>query len=198
MEPEHRESVLVSVYDISPHPENAKTHDLEAIQSSLQEFGQTAPLIVSRTSGHIVAGNGTYRALRLLGWGTCSVIYLDGLTMADERRALVIHNKAGEAKNDPYRLHQILEAIRGDRQGLAGTGYTDKFADRLAESQRSGAERTAALFGAAGIDPMKPATFKIPCTQGQAEEMLARLQEFCETNDMKPGEALHDILTTRI
>lgn len=194
-----RDYEVVALGAIKPHPKNAKQHDLEAIQSSLQEFGQTEPLIVSRETGYILAGNGRHKGMRLLGWSECHVIYLDDLTPADELRALAIHNRTAElGRNDPHRLHLLLEAIREDRQGLTGTGYSEKFADRLAEAQRSSVDRTAALFGAAGIDPMKPATFKIPCTQGQAQEMLDRLQRYCEEHDMQPGEALHEILTQTI
>lgn len=195
---ELRDYEVVNLSAIKRHPMNAKTHDLETIQSSLQEFGQTEPLVVSRASMHILAGNGRHHAMAMLGWSQCNVVFLDDMEPSDELRALAIHNRSAEGKNDPHRLHKLLEAIREDRQGLIGTGYSEKFADRLADSQADGKQRTDALFAAAGIDPMKPATFKIPCTQRQAEEMLARLQEYAEVHEQKPGEALHDILTTQI
>jgi hypothetical protein len=193
-----RLSVPVPLADVRPHPMNAKKHDLEALKSSLQEFGQTKALIVSRASGYILAGNGTHHAMRLLGWPECMVTYMDDLTEADELRELATDNKSGETKNDPHRLHLLLEAIRRDQQGLIGTGYDDRFADRLAAAQADGKSRTDALFAAAGIDPMKPATIRIPCTQRQAEEIMARLEEYAATNEMRPGEALHEIMTTRI
>lgn len=191
---ELREAEAVDLTQIEPHPMNAKTHNLEEIQSSLQEFGQTKALVVSRRTGRILAGNGTYRAMRMLGWTRAMVTYVDDLSDADELRLLAIDNKSGDAKNDPYRLHLLLEEIRKDQQGLIGTGYSDRFADRLAEAQKSSTDRTAALFAAAGIDPMKPATFKIPCTQGQAEQMLDWLQRYADEHEMKPGEALHEIM----
>lgn len=192
---ELREHVLINIDAATPHPMNAKTHDLEAIKSSLQEFGQTHPILVSRESGHIIAGHGTHKAARMLGWSWIAVIYVDDLTPADELRALAIHNRSGEAPNDKSRLYELLAAINRDQQGLIGTGYNDRDLERLAALQQSGAERTAALFsGAMEVDPQKPATLKVPMTQAQAEEVHETIKRYAEANSMTPGAALHEMI----
>lgn len=65
----------VEVSALTPDPRNARKHgekNLEAIKSSLREFGQRRPLVV--TSDYIVvAGNGTLEAAKALGWKQVAV-----------------------------------------------------------------------------------------------------------------------------
>lgn len=191
------ETVVRALAELVPHPMNAKTHDLELIKSSLQEFGQIKPIVVSGKSGYIVAGHGTRQAMLLLGIQVADVWFLDDLEPADELRLLAIDNKSGEFPNDKHRMHELIEAIRKDSQGLIGTGITEKFADRLAEQQRSGAEATAALFSGAGmdVDPAKPATLRVPMTQKQAEVVHEIIKRYAEENATTPGVALYEIVT---
>lgn len=62
-------------YDTS----NARKHgskDIDVIKYSLTKFGQTKPIVVTRDHT-VVAGNGTLRAARALGFKTIKVIYTD-------------------------------------------------------------------------------------------------------------------------
>ena len=197
---ETRPYEIVAIDKIKPHPMNAKTHDLESIKSSLQEFGQTVPVLVSTESGYIIAGHGTTKAASLLGWSRIAVIYVDDLTPEDELRALAIHNRSGEAPNDKQRLHELLTAIRRDPQGLIGTGYDDKFADRLAAAQADATSRTNAMFAAAGmdVDPAKQATLRVPMKQAQAEACMEMIKRYAEEHAMKPGDALYEVLAEAI
>jgi hypothetical protein len=183
--------------DLKPHPMNAKTHDLETIKDSLAEVGQYKPIVVSLASGYIVAGHGTRQAMLLLGWTDADVWYVPDLTPADELRILARDNRSGDAPNDKGRLYELLTAIRDDRQGLAGTGYADKEYERLRAAQQSGAERTAALFSGAGmdVDPQKPATLRVPMSQAKAEATMEIIKRYAEANDMKPGDALYEMIT---
>lgn len=187
---------VVALDKIKPHPMNAKTHDLELIKSSLQEFNQVDPLVISRESDFILSGNGRHKAMRLLGWSYANVIYLDDLTPADELRALAIFNQSGHAPNDKSRLYELLAAIQDDQQGLTGTGFLDRDVERLAAIRQSGAERTAALFTGAGmdVDPQKPATLRVPMTQAKAEATMEIIRRYAEANDMKPGDALYEMI----
>jgi len=66
----------VAVESLVPDPNNARKHsdaNLSAIASSLQEFGQRKPIVV--TAGNvIVAGNGTVEAARVLGITSVDVV----------------------------------------------------------------------------------------------------------------------------
>jgi ParB-like chromosome segregation protein Spo0J len=186
-----------SLADLKPHPMNAKTHDLVLIKSSLQEFGQIKPLCVSLKSGYLVAGHGTRQAMMLLGWTDADVWYLPDLEPDDELRLLAIDNHSADSPNDKGLMYELLSAIQDQRQGLIGTGFDDRYVERLAALRQSGAERTASLFAAANmeVDPQKPATFKVPMTQAQAEAVMEIVRRYAEANSMKPGAALYEIVS---
>jgi len=60
----------IAIKDLTPDPENARTHDsknLKAIAGSLEQFGQRKPIVIT-SNGVIIAGNGTVRAAKELGW----------------------------------------------------------------------------------------------------------------------------------
>lgn len=65
----------VSVNALTPDPKNARKHstkNLDAIASSLREFGQRRPLVVTG-DGVVLAGNGTLEAAKSLGWEEIAV-----------------------------------------------------------------------------------------------------------------------------
>jgi len=78
-------------------PANARKHDeanLQAIGSSLRQFGQRLPLVVNRKNDQIEKGNGTYRAAQKLGWTHIAVLWVEddpasqtGFAIADNRTA---------------------------------------------------------------------------------------------------------------
>lgn len=66
---------IVPIDKLTPDPQNARKHskkNLDAIASSLKEFGQRRPLVV--TKDYVVAaGNGTLEAAKHLGWTEIAV-----------------------------------------------------------------------------------------------------------------------------
>ena len=58
-------------------PANARQHgerNLEAIRASLRRFGQAEPLVVHKTTGRVIGGNGRLAAMLELGWGECDIV----------------------------------------------------------------------------------------------------------------------------
>lgn len=71
----------VQINQIKFDTNNARIHDqknLEAIQGSLEKFGQRKPIVIDHL-GNIVAGNGTVEAAMLLGWTE-----IDAVTVPEE------------------------------------------------------------------------------------------------------------------
>jgi len=61
-------------------PSNARLHgpqNMDAIKASLQRFGQAEPLVVQKSSGRVIGGNGRLEAMRALGWTECDVVELE-------------------------------------------------------------------------------------------------------------------------
>ncbi len=61
-------------------PSNAREHgpeNLDAIEASLSRFGQAEPLVVQKSTGRVIGGNGRLVAMKKLGWSECEVVELD-------------------------------------------------------------------------------------------------------------------------
>lgn len=120
----------VTLEVLTPHPENPRVGDIDAIAESLQENQQYAPLVVQKSTGYVLAGNHRLLAAQQLGWETIDVVYID---VDDEHalRILLADNRTAERGTfDDAQLAAQLAAIRD----LKGTGYDES--DRAALDQR--------------------------------------------------------------
>ncbi|MBL8801041.1 MAG: DNA modification methylase [Planctomycetes bacterium] len=97
-------------------PANARSHDernLDAIAASLKQFGQAEPLVVQRSSGKVIGGNGRMTAMKALGWTECDVVELD----LDDTRATALGialNRTSElASWNLPTLGKLLESFHG-------------------------------------------------------------------------------------
>jgi DNA modification methylase len=106
----------VALGDLHPDPANARSHDernLASIAASLKQFGQAEPLVVQRSTGKVIGGNGRMSAMQALGWTECDVVELD----LDDTQATALGialNRTGElAAWDLPALTKILESFKG-------------------------------------------------------------------------------------
>ncbi|MEQ1761616.1 MAG: ParB N-terminal domain-containing protein [Pyrinomonadaceae bacterium] len=125
----NQETRLVSVEDITTHPENPNRAEISRIVDSIEENGFYGTIVVQRSTGYIVKGNHTYRAAKAAGLLEVPVTYLD---IDDDRaiRIMIADNRIAEfGERDEDVLKELLSGL----DGLEGTGYSDEeFADLLA------------------------------------------------------------------
>lgn len=118
---------MVELDRIKPDPANVRLHDdynLQTIEESLKEFDQHAPLVVQRSTGRIIIGNGRYEAMMRLGWKTALVHWVDDDDTKALRRAIV-DNRSGElASWDEEALNEILGNFEFDGE-LDIPGFED-------------------------------------------------------------------------
>ena len=153
--------------ELHPDPTNARLHDqrnLDVIKASLKEHGQYAPLLVQKSSGRVLKGNGTYLAMRQLGWTTCEVFRIDVDDLQATRIALVDNRSAELATWDDATLVALLKQA-GDLDSL---GWDEDEFDEL----------LAAVTPLAGNDAEDP---------GAAEE-ADRLKELQAKWQVQPGQ----------
>jgi hypothetical protein len=94
-------------------PKNARRHpsrNLDAIKNSLAAFGQQKPIIVDSKTNTIIAGNGTYRAAKALGWTEIGFSYYDG--------------PAGKMRNFAAADNRTAELAEWDTAMLAQQGFS--------------------------------------------------------------------------
>ena len=135
---------VVPIESLTEDPRNARKHpanNLATIKASLLQFGQVEPLVVQKSTGRVIGGNGRLQVMRDLGWKTVKVTRWD----LDDRRAVALGvglNRSSEQAtwNQPQ-LADLLQEVAESADGLLeSTGFD---ADDIAKLC-SAAEKTAA------------------------------------------------------
>lgn len=115
--------LAIAIDNIRPHPENVRQGDVGAITESLKQHGQYRPIVVQKSTGHILAGNHTYKAAKALKWKEIAATFVD---CDDEQatRILLMDNRANDlASYDDGALAEMLKQLMDTEQQLAGTGF---------------------------------------------------------------------------
>ena len=112
--------------ELHADPSNARAHDernLNAIADSLKTFGQVEPLVVQKSSGKVIGGNGRLEVMRRQGITECSIVEVD----VSDTQAVALGialNRTGElAQWNEDTLARLLESLPDDV--FAATGFTD-------------------------------------------------------------------------
>ncbi len=112
----------VDIGSVVEHPDNARRGNVDTIRESLRLHGQYAPIVVQRSTRHIIKGNHTHRAATLEGFEQIDAVFVD-VDDDQARRIMLVDNRASDvAQDDPAALAQLLQSLGGD---LSGTGYSN-------------------------------------------------------------------------
>jgi site-specific DNA-methyltransferase (adenine-specific) len=123
MIPETLAHLAIAIDSIQPHPRNVRQGDVGAISESLKLHGQYRPIVVQKSTGHILAGNHTYKAAKALKWKQIAATYVD-VTDDQAVRILLMDNRANDlASYDDPALADILKQLMETEQRLEGTGF---------------------------------------------------------------------------
>lgn len=127
----HLTTESVSIDTVKPHPKNVRQGDIGAICESLQAHGQYRAIVAQRNTGHILAGNHTWKAAKQLGWSEITTHFID---CDDDQamRILLADNRANDlATYDDAALAELLKELSSTDDGLTGTLYDGDALDRL-------------------------------------------------------------------
>ena len=119
--------VSVSISSIKPYPGNPRKGDISAIAASLVEYGQYRPLVVSKNTNYILAGNHTWHAAKKLKWKQVAVTYVE-VSKETEKRIVLADNRIHELGD--YDNSMLLDLLK-DMEDLASTGYDETDVDKL-------------------------------------------------------------------
>jgi ParB-like chromosome segregation protein Spo0J len=143
---EQLREMLVPLGAVSPHPRNPKDHDLGAIAASFARFGQQQPIVVQRSTGWIIAGNGRHAAAPMVGelrevlglasdglWTHIAAVFSD-LTDEEALAFALADNRTTELGGwHDEKLADVLRELEA-KGALLGTGYdSDDVARIIAE-----------------------------------------------------------------
>jgi len=111
----------VSINEIKVHPLNPREGDIGSIIESLTHMGQYRPIVVNKTTKHILSGNHTYQGAVQLGWEKIAVHWVD-VDDVEEIKILIVDNRTSDlATYDPQELNKLLTST-----GLRGTGFSSE------------------------------------------------------------------------
>lgn len=129
-------SLAVPIDSVIQDPANARKHgkkNTEAIRASLSGFGQTLPLIASRATKIIIAGNCRQRVARELGWSHIAVVFVD-YDNATALRYAIADNRIGEMGEwDEDVLNQLAKSMKDDDADLFNALDLDRITRALEE-----------------------------------------------------------------
>lgn len=110
-------------------PDNARVHpeaNVDAIRASLARFGQVERLVVQRSSGRIIGGNGRAVAMRALGMTRARALLLDVDDATAAQLGLALNRTADLATWDQRALARLLAAMPpGDARDATGFDAQD-------------------------------------------------------------------------
>ena len=109
----------VPIASLSLFPGNARKGDIPAIAESLRENGQVSPLVVQRSTSHVLGGNNTLQAALSLGWDEIDVVFID---VGDQRASRINAALNRTADRATYDEGLLLAQLAG-LDDLDGTGY---------------------------------------------------------------------------
>lgn len=147
----------VPIDSLRPHPENRRKHPEEsiaAIAASLSAFTQVEPLVVQKSTGYIIAGEGRWLAMKRLGYESCDIAPYDCTDDVAKRLMLVLNRTAEMSEWD--------EAVSADIAAMLESGVDEAdlrfLLEDLAREMESGQplpDATAGEGEPAGPDPME-------------------------------------------
>lgn len=131
------EIIKMKLANLTQHPKNVRIHtkrNLEAIKNSLTKFGLYKPIIVQKSTGYVIAGNGTLQAANALGWDEIECNVLD-LSDAEANALAIMDNRTGELSQwDEKNLVESLQKLR-ESSVLDFSGFDNMDLDRMLSFQ---------------------------------------------------------------
>lgn len=134
------ERKVTSFDEVEEWPGNARIHDMDKLTTSIEKHGQYRAPIVQKSTGYVVAGNGTIEAMKLLGYTGCEMDWQDLTDAKAEEINLMDNASNDEADYNWDALTDQLERVKD----LAAAGYTKGDLDGLIELR---AQNLQALMG---------------------------------------------------
>ena len=201
--PVHRQTEIVPIDSLRPHPRNYKKHpedQLAHIRASLRDNGWYRNIVIAQ-EGTILAGHGVWEAAKLEGLTEAPVFRLP-LDPNDPRALKVMtgDNELGKfAETDDRALTELLKEIKdADIDGLMGTGFEDAALAALVMVTRPASEM--ADFNAAAE------YVGLPEYDGKGDEILKLVisfpsekdrETFCAEKGIKIDKKVHSTWGTR-
>ena len=132
----------VPIDSLFEDPANARKHgerNLETISNSLRCFGQVESLVVQKSTGKVIGGNGRLRVMKDLGWDEVDIAEVDITDVQSVSLGIALNRTAELAEWDDEILAATLNGLALEEGLLEAAGYDE--------------EELAAMLAEAGFEP---------------------------------------------
>lgn len=174
-----------AISDITPDPNNARSHDernMTAITESLMEFDQYAPLVVQKSTGRIIAGNGRYAAMRAMGRTRVDVVEYDCDDETAARISLADNRTSELASWDIDKLSDVFAEFDVDEL----IGWTEEEIESISCIDDDNAQETESTQRDELNDELERRVFYLAAPQaGHVDQMLSRAAEVFSPEDIE-------------
>ncbi|MDQ8706211.1 ParB/RepB/Spo0J family partition protein [Streptomyces sp. LHD-70] len=172
------ESLLRPIESVQRYPGNPKRHDLDVIKDSITRYGMWRAIVVQKSTGYVLAGNGQHEAATDLGADQIPMVEVD-VDDEDAKRIVLMDNKSGENGYDNQALAELLKHLQDTPDGLTGSGYDNQDLDDLLDALTDEAlnEGELGLGGDADQDDLS-AVWGVIITAGSESEQVELLERF--------------------
>jgi ParB-like chromosome segregation protein Spo0J len=106
--------------DLREYPNNARRGDVSVLVESLKINGQYRPIVVQKSTKHVLAGNHLLRAAKILGWDQVDAVVID----VDDQQALKIVLADNRTADLGDYNTDLLATLLRDLEDFEGTGYS--------------------------------------------------------------------------
>jgi DNA modification methylase len=175
----------VDINSLAFDPANLRKHgtrNMDAIKGSLRKFGQQKPIVVDG-KGIVLAGNGTLRAARELGWPTVNVVRTE-LTGTEATAFAIADNRSAELAEWDEKLGEVLASLKAEDFPIEEIGFDEKELAKLgsektqdvdAEPQTDKAEELRVKWGVELGQVWQLGEHKIACGDSTSAQVVERL-----------------------
>ena len=120
------EVVSVDLTSLREFPGNPRKGNVKALSESLEANGQYRPIVVQKSTNHILAGNHLWKAAQLAGYTKIDAVFLD-VNDEEAKKIVAADNRLADmGVYDEQKLLDLLGEI-----DLVGTGYVPADVDDL-------------------------------------------------------------------
>lgn len=175
---------IVQLDAVRPHPKNPRIGDVDAIRKSVRAHGFYGTLVAQKSTGYLIKGNHTWRALREEGYEQVRVQYLD---VSDELAVsiLLADNKASDTgEYDERILLDLLQEVTNTEATLYSGSEIEYLQRLFADAERATAESKSSGVDDPDIDSLNAAYIGEPLVESfdvvfhiSDKETAARLSE---------------------
>ncbi len=123
----------IPIGSLKEHPQNPRRGDDSSVSESIEHNGFFGAILVQRSTGHILAGNTRYRAMRARGEESVPGFWIDCDDLQAKKIMLVDNRSSDLAYYDDAELSKLLLSVHHD-DSLTGTGYSQASIDLLIDS----------------------------------------------------------------